>query len=53
MNKTLSLGLILIIATSYAIIVVATPANVVALIQSRPIAYSNANMDYVSVIYFK
>lgn len=49
MNKTLSLGLILIIATSYAIIVVATPANVAALIQSRPIADSNANMDYVSM----
>lgn len=49
MNKILSSGLILIIAASYAImVVVAMPANAVALVQS-PVAESNADMVYVSV----
>jgi plastocyanin len=49
MNKILSSGLILIIAASYAImVVVAMPANAVALVQSL-VAESNADMVYVSV----
>jgi plastocyanin len=49
MNKTFSLGLILIIAASYAIMAVVTiPANSVALVQS-PVADSNADMVYASV----
>ena len=48
MDNTLSSGLILIIAASYTIMVVAMPASVAALVQS-PIADSNADMVYTSV----
>ena len=47
MNKILSSGLIMILAASYAMMVVAVPTNVLALVQN-PVGYSATEIVYFS-----